>query len=273
MKQKIKRITDKLMKLFGKPELSILPGNIAFNIVLAFFPFLILIILIVSSFSIDINSVINLVRDILPSSASDIVIEVISGKCFDSNVFFFVLIGLAVATNGTYAIITASNSVYGVKNSDMIKDRVKAVILLFIILILFLFLIIVPIFGDSIIRLLGHISFMSGITDEIMVIFKILQWPITYMIVYFNIKLIYAIAPSIFIESETTSKGAIFTTVIWIVSTFIFKYYLTYFAKYDIIYGNLSSIIILMIWLYLLSTVFVMGIAINEEEYKKKKLK
>ena len=46
------------MKIFGKPELSILPGNIAFNIVLAFFPFLILIILIVSSFSIDVNSVI-----------------------------------------------------------------------------------------------------------------------------------------------------------------------------------------------------------------------
>mgnify|MGYP004472308645 FL=1 len=47
MKLKIKRMMDRLMKIFGKPELSILPGNIAFNIVLAFFPFLILIILIV----------------------------------------------------------------------------------------------------------------------------------------------------------------------------------------------------------------------------------
>ena len=66
MKQKIKKYTKKIMELFSKPELSILPGNIAFNIVLAFFPFLILIILIVSSFKVDINSVITLINNFLP---------------------------------------------------------------------------------------------------------------------------------------------------------------------------------------------------------------
>lgn len=270
MKHNIKKYTKKIMELFSKPELSILPGNIAFNIVLAFFPFLILIILIVSSFKVDINSVITLINNFLPEKASELVIDIISGKGFDSNVGIFVVIGLVIATNGTYSIITASNTLYGIKENDIIKDRIKSVIILFIILILFLFLIIVPLFGEKILGLIKNIDIFKNIFPQIIFIFKLVQWPITYLIVYFNIKLIYAIAPSKTIESETTSYGGMFTTVLWIISTIIFKYYLSYFAKYDIIYGNLSSIIILMIWLYLLATVFVLGMAINVSKYEHK---
>ena len=54
-----------------------------------------------------------------------------------------------------------------------------------------------------------------------------------------------------------------FTTSMWIISTVIFKFYLTYFARYDILYGNLSSIIIMLVWCYFLSYIFVLGMAIN----------
>ena len=94
-------------------------------------------------------------------------------------------------------------------------------------------------------------------------IFNILKWPLTVFIIYFNIKLIYTIAPSKNIKSKETTYGALFTTIMWIISTMIFKFYLTYFARYDIIYGNLSSIIIMLVWCYFLSYIFVLGMAIN----------
>ena len=269
MKERFKRYIKKVFKTFTKPELAILPGNIAFNIVLAFFPFLILIVLIASSFSIDIEKVIELLENVLPVSSSELVIDVISGKGFDKNVGFFVFIGLLVATNGTFSIITASNTLYNVKKSDAINDRIKSVLLLFIIVILFMFLIIVPLFGERILALLQNVEVLNRIIDNLIVVFKIIQWPISCLIVYFNIKLIYTIAPSVSVESRTTSNGAMFTTIIWIVSTFIFKYYLLYFAKYDIIYGNLSAIIVLIIWLYLLSYVFVFGMAMNASKVTK----
>ena len=59
----------------------------------------------------------------------------------------------------------------------------------------------------------------------------------------------------------------------------LFKLYLQYFARYDVVYGNLSSIIILLIWFYVLSYIFVLGLAINatrneeKEEIAKKQLK
>ena len=81
--------------------------------------------------------------------------------------------------------------------------------------------------------------------------------------IYVNLKLLYTIAPDKKIPSKSTTYGSIFTTIIWTIATAIFSYYLKYFANYNLIYGNLSSIIILMMWIYIISYVFVMGIAIN----------
>ena len=89
---------------------------------------------------------------------------------------------------------------------------------------------------------------------------------------YLNIKLIYTIAPSKNIRSEETTYGAAFTTFCWILATLIFKFYLNHFARYDIIYGNLASIIIMMVWMYFLSYIFVLGMAINASRREEKEI-
>ena len=86
----------------------------------------------------------------------------------------------------------------------------------------------------------------------------------------FRVKLLYTIAPDKKIPSHSTTYGSIFTTVIWTIATAIFSYYLKYFANYNMLYGNLSSIIILMMWIYIISYVFVMGIAINATNLNEK---
>jgi len=88
-------------------------------------------------------------------------------------------------------------------------------------------------------------------------------------IMFFNIKLIYILAPDWKIYSRHTTKGALFTTVGWIITTAIYSYYAIHFANYDFFYGGLSSIVVLMVWVYALSYILVIGIAINVNEYKR----
>ena len=66
-------------------------------------------------------------------------------------------------------------------------------------------------------------------------------------------------------ENMTKSSlyAAIFTTVIWTIGTEIYSVYVRYFANYNLFYGSISNIIILMVWLYFLAYVFVLGMAIN----------
>ena len=264
MKNKVKRYLKKLIKVLRKPEMNILPGNMAFYFVLALIPLLTIIILIASCFSISIDLVADLVKDIFPSQVSDTIVALISGKGFDSNIGIFNIVAFAVATNGTYSIITASNTLYKVEENDMLKDRIKSVLILIIIVILLFFLLLVPILGGQILDLLESIEIFDG---SLMFIYDLVKWPISFLIIYFNIKLIYAISPSKQIPSNETTYGAFFTTVIWVISTVVFSYYVTYFAKYDVLYGNLSTIIMLMIWMYVLCYVFVLGMAINATKY------
>lgn len=257
--EKFKFYAKKAFGLFNQREMRVLPGNVAFFFVLALIPIITILLAIGSYFSISMDMVIDLVEGLFPKEASSIVIEFISGKDFDTSVGAFHLATLFVASNGTYAIINASNTLYRVEKSDTLKDRIKSVLLLLILLLLIVFLILVPMFGEKILSLFGD----GLIVKQIRFVYKILKWPMTFFLIYVNLKLLYTIAPSKRISSCSTTYGSIFTTVIWTIATAIFGYYLKYFANYNVIYGNLSSIIILMMWIYIISYVFVMGIAIN----------
>jgi membrane protein len=97
---------------------------------------------------------------------------------------------------------------------------------------------------------------------------SILKYPIVIAILYLNLKLMYVIAPDQEIPSKSTSKGAMFTTIGWVLSTEIFAFYIEKFARYDIFYGSISNILILLLWVYLLSYIFVLGMVINAGVYK-----
>ncbi len=267
--KKIKGYLKKLSNILKKPEMTILPSNIAFNIILAIVPLLTIVVLIAAYFDISIDLVSKLVSDVMPKQVSSIIIDVISGEGFDSRLGIFNVIAFIVASNGTYAIINTSNTLYGIKERDYLKDRISSIILLFIIIILFVFLLIVPIFGENIINLMNNAKLLANLSDEVIIIFNIIKWPLTLLIIYLNIKLIYTIAPSKNIKSEETTYGAMFTTICWIISTIIFKFYINHFARYDIIYGNLAAIIIMMVWMYFLSYIFVLGMAINVSRKEK----
>ena len=272
MREKIKGYLEKLFKILKKPEMAILPANIAFYIILAVIPLLTIIVLIASYFDISIDLVSNLVKNIMPDGVSEVIIEVISGKGFDKNVGLFNIIAFILASNGTYAIITTSNALYKIKKSDYLKDRISSLILLLIIIILFVFLLVVQIFGESILKLMTSAKLLASYADEIIVLFNFIKWPITLLITYINIKLIYAVSPSKNIKSDETSYGAAITTIGWVFATLIFKFYITYFARYDILYGNLSTIIIMMVWIYVLSYIFVFGMAINVSRREEQEL-
>lgn len=259
LEKKFKSYIKKVWKAFNKMEMRVLPGNVAFFFVLALIPILTITVFIASCFSISLNTIINFISDIFPKDANNVIIEFISGKGFDTSVGTFNVIAFVVASNGTYAVINASNTLYKINDSDKLRDRVKSVILLVILLMLIVFLLVVPILGGWFLSLFDS----SNVINDIIIIYKIVKWPFTFFMIYVTLKLIYTIAPSKRITSKSTTYGALFTTVCWTLATAIFSYYLMHFANYNVIYGNLSSIIILMIWFYIISYVFVMGIAIN----------
>ena len=268
--KKIKHYIKKLYEIIMTPSMSYLPGNLAFFLVLSIFPILTLIGVMASKFSINVDSIVDFIGSALPSNITSILSTFIEGKGFDSNIGVFMIIGFFLASNGAHAIILVSNNLYGFPNSDYIKRRVKAIFIIILIVLLFIFMLGFLAFGNHLLNLLLKQISNKNISNIIYSMFVILKWPLSIFIIFFNVKLIYTIAPDWKILSKHTTKGALFTTISWIVVIQIYTYWVTHFSNYDIFYGSLSNIVVLMLMTYFISYILVIGIAINVKSYEYK---
>ena len=163
-----------------------------------------------------------------------------------------------LASNGTHSIIVASNTMYGLKHSSYISRRIKALILIVILLLLVIFNLVVIGFGNYIVEWILDLKFIAPISKTLYQLFILLKWPISILFVFFLVKLIYTIAPDSYIPSHYTNEGAIFTTILWILATIIYSFYVTNFSNYNLFYGSLTNIIVMMIWLYIIAYILNM---------------
>lgn len=265
----IKKYFKKIIEILSLKELRILPAYLAYSFVLASIPLFTIIVIVAGRFNISIDTVINLVNDVLPGYVSTTITNVISGKNYDLSIGFLNLITFFLAIKGTYSIINASNNLYKIDKTSPVKDILKSVLILCIIIGILLFLIIVPILGDKILELFRNYNLFKDIIDNLVLIYRAIRWPLTFLMIFFSVKLIYVLAPSVKVKGSDTTIWAFITTIGWILFTLIFGYYIKYFSKYDIIYGGLSSITVLLIWIYALCFILVLGIVINTLKYNK----
>jgi membrane protein len=165
-------------------------------------------------------------------------------------------------------MINTSNEIYKVEPRNIISRRIKAIVMIFILVGLFLFLILVPVFGSTIFDIIKQITGSGTVVTITQKVLHILKYPIILIILFFNIKLMYVLAPDKEIPPSTVTKGAAFTTICWVLSTEIFAFYIERFTRYDVFYGSISNILVLLLWVYLLAFIYVLGMIINASDYK-----
>ena len=251
---------------FWRPEMLILPGQIAFSLFLSVVPTITLIGYVCSYLNISNDLISALVSKGIGSNFSEILTPILMDTKITPAFFITIGVGYFIATNGMASIIVASNTIYGIKDSGFFKRRLKALIMELVIVILVLFIVLVPLLGNSIVNILHYFNLSASTTSFIIKIFNILKLPFSLIFVFIFIKTIYTMAPDKKIPSKNVTGGAIFTTIGWVLSTTIYSYYIEKYANYSIFYGSLANIVTLMLWVYLLSYILVIGMAMNYHE-------
>lgn len=265
MKRRIIALYKRLMKNIKKPEMLILPGQLSFFFLLTLIPLSALFISILSSLNISSNFLENLVN--VPIALEGIIDTLSNTSRANVNAIIFFVSALVLASNGTHSMIIASNKLYNIKDRDYIKRKLKSIIMLLILIGLLLFIMVVPVFGDTIIKLIRNIT-GDTIGNIVRIIYNILKYPISIILVFYAIKFLYIMAPDIKINPKEVNYGALFTSCSWIIVTQIYSLYVEHFSNYSNFYGSLSNLLVLMWWIYILSYIFVLGIGLNVTKYQ-----
>ena len=214
---------------------------------------------IASSFGLTVEDLSSFLNRIFSSINFEVIVPNIMGQEISLKYISVICILFFIAANGASSIIVASDQIYGIKQTDYFRRRMKAIVMTMLLCILYIFVLLVPLLGNKIISSFDYFNF-KNIIDPIL---TIIRGPITWFIIYFFVKSIYVIAPDKEVDTRGMNLGAIFTTVFWLIATYLYSGWINNFTAYDKYYGSLSGLAILMLWIYWLCYIFVIGLCLN----------
>ncbi len=135
--KKVKKFIVDLWHVLRLPEMLILPGNLAFFLILSLAPIISLFGMIASSLSLSTDMIVDFISGAFPEQIMEIIEPFFNGSGLSVSNIIFVIVGFYIASNGPDSIITASNVLYKTENKNYIYRRVKAIFMTIWILILF----------------------------------------------------------------------------------------------------------------------------------------
>lgn len=258
-KSYLKNFFKKVFEILKKPEMMVLPGQLAFFVILSLVPMVSLISWIGNMLGVNIETVTEILNKVFTNIKFDLIIPNLFGSEINIQFIIAVIITFCIAANGTNSIIVASNQIYGIKQGNYFKRRIKAMIMTLLLCVLYIFILVVPLLGNKIMSSFNYFE----LEDILNPILAVIRGPITWIIIYLFLKSLYVMAPDKEVEHKGINLGALFTTVFWLIATYLYSGWINNFSKYDRYYGSLSSLAILMLWVYWLCYIFVVGLCLN----------
>ncbi|MGB8508882.1 MAG: YihY/virulence factor BrkB family protein [Pyrinomonadaceae bacterium] len=221
------------------------------------------------------HALFNYLAQVLPGSASQLISDTmreVSTNSGGGKLSFGILAALWAASNGMGAICESLNVAYDVKETrSWWKVRAVAVGLTLALALLIIAALVLVLKGYDLADVVA-VKFGLGAAFELA--WKILQWPAVLGFVLAGFALIYYFAPDLEDQDwKWITPGALIGVTLWLLVSFGFKAYLSYFNSYSATYGSLGAVIILMLWFYFTGAAILIGGEINsvvEDEMAKR---
>jgi membrane protein len=107
---------------------------------------------------------------------------------------------------------------------------------------------------------------LAGYSTDFDRFIGIARWPLLALMVLLLLACLYRYGPSRrSAQWRWVTAGSIFATVVWLIASAGFSFYVSNFAHYDKIYGSLGAVIVLLFWLYITFYIVLLGAEINAE--------
>ncbi len=251
---------------------------LAYNFMLAFFPATIFLFTLIPYIHIRNFQVqlLNLLSTILPYNAYmafqatiEDIVKHQNGKLLSLGF----ISALYFATNGISNLMQAFNrSSLVIEKRTWLKRRAIATLLTLVISISLLIAITVLTVGESLIGFIqNHIDSKGHFWIYVI---KFSRWIIVISIFFTTISLLYRYGPANKQKWKFLSTGSIMATILAVLTSLGFTYYIDNFSSYNKVYGSIGTLIILMLWLYLNSLILLIGFELNASiDYSKRNIK
>ncbi|RLD66452.1 MAG: YihY/virulence factor BrkB family protein [Bacteroidetes bacterium] len=252
----------------AKGALTQRAAAISFNFFLALFPAILFFFTLIPYIPIE-NfqaTLMMLIEDTVPSSTYQTIETTLTEIIIlphDGLMSLGFFMALFFATNGFKSIMTAfETSYYGDEQRAFIKTQFVAIFLLVITVLVTTITIGLITFNRVFLDFLIEYSFFKDDKFYYYLIYSI-NVLLQLAMIFFVVSFIYYYAPINRKQYRFISVGSTFATVLYIFSFIAFDQYITHFSTYNVLYGSIGTLIIILMWIYLNSIVLLIGFELN----------
>jgi membrane protein len=221
---------------------------------------------------------------------------------------FLTILALWSGSRFLFSMMRIANYAYHGKHpgksplGGYIAERFRAFLTIILVLATLIFAINILVFGEYFVKIaLSYVNDFLGQSYAFSHVWFTARWVIAYLLFFFMVSAIYYILPekresyyplvtkklwrtimkvsAAWLKNQARNyrkilPGSLFSSVSMLLSTFIYAYYMKHIAfhNFNLLYGGLSSIIVLLLWFYVMSFILITGIQLNAaiEEYDRK---
>ncbi|WP_339879229.1 YihY/virulence factor BrkB family protein [uncultured Algoriphagus sp.] len=263
-----KSILLKVKRRIGENNVVIVAAGVGFFGFLAIFPAMMALISIYG-FLIDpkeIEEQVSNISSMMPEQTHEILQYRVDnfikpeGESLGWSTFLGILLGIWIGNLGTKSLFRGINIAYGTSSKrGIIKNNGLTLLFTFGAIILI-------ILSAALIVAFPALIEKIGLPDKISCLISWMRWLVMGIVLVGSIGLIYNFGPK---RKRPGFKwvlpGAVIATFLWLIASWTFSFYLRNFWNLSEIYGSISAVIFLMLWLFISTFIILLGAEINYE--------
>ena len=210
------------------------------------------------------KQILSVFKDIAPNSSTYKFIMEIINDLLSQHVGIFsfgFLLLLFYASNAMTGIIRSFDKSIMQNKPFFLHQRMRAIRLTIILILLVFASLLVLIGQDQLTRLLREVFEIKRKT--IIPYWNSVRWAIIILLLFFGNAFIYKYAPLIKERWPLNSPGALLSTLLMLITTLGFSYWVNNFSSYSKIYGSIGTVLVVMTLIYLNSLILLIGFELN----------
>jgi membrane protein len=210
------------------------------------------------------KQILSVFKDIAPNSSTyNFIMEIINDLLSQHvGIFSFgFLLLLFYASNAMTGIIRSFDKSIMQNKPFFLHQRMRAIRLTIILILLVFASLLVLIGQDQLTRLLREVFEIKRTT--IIPYWNSVRWAVIILLLFFGNAFIYKYAPLIKERWPLNSPGALLSTLLMLITTLGFSYWVNNFSSYSKIYGSIGTVLVVMTLIYLNSLILLIGFELN----------
>ena len=264
LKKYIREIVNVIQKI-PEHHVAAYAAQSAYFFILSLIPIILLLMTLVQYTPVTKADVMTAVIQIFPESINTMITSIVN-QVYNQSMGIIpitVLVALWSAGKGVLALATALNTMFGCPETrNYIYIRLRATVYTILFIMMLIVMLVVAVFGNTI---------NNYIFDKVPLISDIAQWllwlknfvaPALLTILFLYVYKYLPNSDEISLKSQI--PGAVFAAAGWMVCSWIFSAYLDIFQGFSNMYGSLTTIILIMLWMYFSMYCILLGGELNE---------